>query len=95
VDTGVIKWVNADLVTHICPRVGTSYQMKRSDSENAVIFIGMRHLNTTDITASYGVLRVRAAVAIAALMAVLVFVGGANAHHNGETEVPQKTEIEA
>ena len=21
VDTGVIKWVNADLVTHICPRV--------------------------------------------------------------------------
>ena len=55
----------------------------------------MKHLNTADITASYGVLRVRAAFAIAALMAVLVFVGGANAHHNGETEVPQKTEVEA
>ena len=55
----------------------------------------MKHLNTADITTSYGVLRVRAAVAIAALMAVLVFVGGANAHHNGETLFPQKTEIEA
>ena len=43
----------------------------------------------------YRVLRVRAAVAIAALMDVLVFVGGANAHHNGETEVPQKVEVEA
>ena len=69
--------------------------MTRSDSENAVSFIGMKHLNTADFTASYGVLRVRAAVAIAAIMAVLVFVGGANAHHNGESEVPQKTEIEA
>ena len=69
--------------------------MKRPGSENAVIFIGMKHLNTADFSASYGVLRVRAAVAIAALMAVLVFVGGANAHHNGEIEVPQKTEIEA
>ena len=69
--------------------------MKRSDSENTVSFIGMKHLNTADFSASYGVLRVRAAVAIAALMAVLVFVGGANAHHNGETEVPQMTEIEA
>ncbi|WP_255446092.1 hypothetical protein [Synechococcus sp. RS9902] len=55
----------------------------------------MKHLNTADITASYGVLRVRAAVVIAAIMAVLVFVGGANAHHNGEAEAPQKTEIEA
>ena len=69
--------------------------MKRSGSENAVNFIIMKHLNTADFSASYGVLRVRAAVAIAAIMAVLVFVGGANAHHNGETEVPQKTEIEA
>ena len=64
--------------------------MTRSDSENAV-----KHLNTVEITASYSVLSVRAAVAIAALMAVLVFVGGANAHHNGETEVPQKIEVEA
>ena len=69
--------------------------MTRSDSENAFSFTGMKHLNSADFTASYGVLRVRAAVVIAAIMAVLVFVGGANAHHNGETEVPQKTEIEA
>ena len=32
---------------------------------------------------------------VIAIMAVLVFVGGANAHHNGETEAPQKTEIKA
>ena len=69
--------------------------MTRSGSESAVNFIIMKHLNTADFSASYGVLRVRAAVAIAAIMAVLVFVGGANAHHNGETEVPQKTEVEA
>ena len=68
--------------------------MTRSGSESAVNFIIMKHLNTADFSASYGVLRVRAAVAIAAIMALLVF-GGANAHHNGETEVPQKTEIEA
>ena len=69
--------------------------MTRSGSENAVSFTYMKHLNTADITASYGVLRVRAAVVIAVIMTVLVFVGGANAHHNGETRVPQKTEIEA
>ena len=73
--------------------------MTRSGSENAVSFIRMQHLNTANFSASYGVLRVRAAVVIAAIMAVLVFVGGANAcHHNAETaeqtstEVPQKTE---
>ena len=55
----------------------------------------MKHLNTADFTPSYGVWRVRAAVVIAAIMAVLVFVGGANAHHNGETEAPQKIEIKA
>ena len=69
--------------------------MTRSGSETAVNFIIMKHLNTADFSASYGVLRVRAALAIAVFMAVLVFVGGANAHHNGETEVPQKTEVEA
>ena len=69
--------------------------MTRSGSENAVNFIIRKHLNTANFSASYGVLRVRAALAIAAIMALLVFVGGANAHHNGETEVPQKTEIEA
>ena len=69
--------------------------MTRSGSENAISFAEMEHLKTADFSASYGVLRVRAAVAIAALMAVLVFVGGANAHRNVETEVPQMTEIEA
>ena len=53
----------------------------------------MKHLNTADISASYGVLRVRAAVVIAAIMAVLVFVGGANAcHHNAETAEQTSTE---
>ena len=59
----------------------------------------MKYLNTADISASYGVLRVRAAVVIAAIMAVLVFVGGANAcRHNAETaeqtstEAPQKAD---
>ena len=69
--------------------------MTRSGSEKAVSFTIMKYLNTADFASTYGLLRVRAAVAIAALMAVLVFVGGANAHHNGETEVPQKTEVEA
>ena len=62
----------------------------------------MKHLNTADISASYGVLRVRAAVVIAAILAVLVFVGGANAlHHNAETaeqtftEAPQKADKKA
>ena len=74
--------------------------------QKAVSFTPMKHLNTADISASYGVLRVRTAVVIAAIMAVLVFVGGANAcPHNAataeqtSTEVPQKadekTEIEA
>ena len=70
--------------------------------QNAVSFTVMKHLNTAEISAMYGVLRVRAAVVIAAIMAVLVFVGGANAcHHNAETaeqtstEAPQKAELEA
>ena len=78
------------------------YQMTRLLVQNAVSFTGMKHLNTVDISASYGVLRVRAAVVIAAVMAVLVFVGGANAcHHNAETaeqtstEVPQKADEKA
>ena len=76
--------------------------MTRLLVQNAISFTGMKHLNTVDISASYGVLRVRAAVVIAAVMAVLVFVGGANAcHHNAETaeqtstEVPQKSEEKA
>ena len=67
--------------------------MTRSNPENAVSFIAMKHLNTADISASYGVLRVRAAAVIAAIMAVLVFVGGANAcHHNAETAEQTSTE---
>ena len=76
--------------------------MTRSGSENAVSVVGMKHLNKADFSSSYGVLRVRAAVVIAAVMAVLVFVGGANAcHHNAETaeqtstEVPQKADEKA
>ena len=70
--------------------------------QNAVSFTAMKHLNMNDISASYGVLRVRAAVVIAAIMAVFVFVGGANAcHHNAETaeqtstEAPQKADEKA
>ena len=67
--------------------------------QKAVSFIAMKHLNTADISASYGVLHVLAAVLIAAIMGVLVFVDGANAcHHNAETaeqtstEAPQKAD---
>ena len=70
--------------------------------QNAVSFTTMKHLNTADISASYGVLRVRAALTIAAIIAVLVFVGAANAcHHNAETaeqtttEAPQKADEKA
>ena len=70
--------------------------------QNAVSFRAMKHLNSADISVSYGVLRVRAALVIATIMAVLVFVGGANAcHHNAETaeqtstEAPQKSDEKA
>ena len=73
--------------------------MTRSDSVNAVSFIGMKHLDSAFFSGSYGVLRGRVAMVIGAIMFALVFVGGANAcHHNAETaeqtstEVPQKTE---
>ena len=86
-------------VSRVCADL---YQKTRLLVQNAVSFAGMRHLNTVDFSSSYGVLRVRAAVVIAAVMAVLVFVGGANAcHHNAETaeqtstEVPQKADDKA
>ena len=61
--------------------------------QKAVSFIAMKHLNKSDISASYAVLRVHAAVFIAAIMGVLVFVGGANAcHHNAETAEQTSTE---
>ena len=69
--------------------------MTRSDPENAVSFIGMKHLDSAFFSGSYGVLRGRVAIVIAAIMFALVFVGGANAYHNGETEAPQKIEIKA
>ena len=53
--------------------------MTRSDSENAVSFIGMKHLDSAFFSGSYGVLRGRVAMVIAAIMFALVFVGGANA----------------
>ena len=61
--------------------------------QSADSFTDMKHLKRADISASYGVLRVRAAVVIAGIMAVLVFVGGANAcHHNAETAEQTFTE---
>ena len=53
--------------------------MTRSDSENAVSFNGMKHLDSAFFSGSYGVLRGRVAMVIAAIMFALVFVGGANA----------------
>ena len=76
--------------------------MTRSGSESAVSVSGMKHLDSDFFSGSYGVLRGRVAVVIAAIMFVLVFAGGANAcHHNAETaeqtstEAPQKAELEA
>ena len=55
--------------------------------------MAMKHLNTADISSSYGVLRVRAAAVIGAIMAVLVSVGGANVcYHNAETAEQTSTE---
>ena len=67
--------------------------------ETVVSFDGMKHLDSAFFSGSYGVLKGRVAIVIAAIMFALVFAGGANAcHHNAETaeqtstEVPQKTE---
>ena len=60
--------------------------MTCSVSENTVSFIGMKHLDSAFFSGSYGVLRGRIAMMIAAIMFVLVFAGGANAcHHYGES----------
>ena len=70
--------------------------------QNAVGFTAMKHLNPAYISASHGGLRGRAAVVNAAIIFLLVFVGGANAcHHNAETaeqtstEAPQKADEKA
>ena len=67
--------------------------MTRSASENAVSFSGMKHLDSAFFSGSYGVLRGRVAMVIAAIMFALVFAGGANAcHHNAETAEQTSTE---
>ena len=73
--------------------------MTHLGTETVVSFDGMKHLDSAFFSGSYGVLRGRVAMVIAAIMFALVFAGGANAcHHNAETaeqtstEVPQKTE---
>ena len=67
--------------------------MTRSVSENAVSFSGMKYLDSAFFSGSYGVLRGRVAMVIAAIMFALVFAGGANAcHHNAETAEQTSTE---
>ena len=47
--------------------------------ETVVSFVGMEHLDSALFSGSYGVLKGRVAILIAAIMFALVFVGGANA----------------
>ena len=47
--------------------------------ETVVSFIEMKHLDSAFFSGSYGVLKGRVAMVIAAIMFALVFVGGANA----------------
>ena len=94
IDTGIINWVEADLVTHTVPTVRDNrYQMTFPETENAVSFIGMKCSNL-----AYGGM-------IVAIMTLAVFAGGANTfHHNAETveqsstalsqETDEKAEIE-
>ena len=61
--------------------------------ETVVSFVGMKHLDSAFFSGSYGVLRGRVAMVIAAIMFALVFAGGANAcHHNAETAEQTSTE---
>ena len=53
--------------------------MTRLGPETVVSFVGMKHLDSAFFSGSYGVLRGRVAMVIAAIMFALVFVGGANA----------------
>ena len=47
--------------------------------EAVVSFVGTEHLDSALFSGSYGVLKGRVAMVIAAIMFALVFVGGANA----------------
>ena len=47
--------------------------------ETLVSFVGVKHLDSAFFSGSYGVLKGRVAMVIAAIMLALVFVGGANA----------------
>ena len=47
--------------------------------ETLFSFVGMKHLDLAFFSGSYGVLKGRVAMVIAAIMFALVFVGGANA----------------
>ena len=47
--------------------------------ETLVSFVGMKHLDSAFFSGSYGVLKGRVALVVAAIMFALVFVGGANA----------------
>ena len=47
--------------------------------ETLVSFVGIKHLDSAFFSGSYGVLKGRVAMVIAAIMFALVFVGGANA----------------
>ena len=47
--------------------------------ETVVSYVGMKHLDSAFFAGSYGVLKGRVAMVIAAIMFALVFVGGANA----------------
>ena len=68
--------------------------MTRSRSESVSSVGLMKYLNSSYTAASYGVLRARSAVLIAAIMFVLVFVGSANAcHHSAETAEQTSTEV--
>ena len=57
----------------------TAYQMTHLGPETLVSFVGMKHLDSALFSGSYGVLKGRVAMVIAAIMFALVFVGGANA----------------
>ena len=53
--------------------------MTQLGPEALVSFVGMKHFDSAFFSGSYGVLKGRVAMVIAAIMFALVFVGGANA----------------
>ena len=53
--------------------------MTHRGPETVVSFVGIKHLDSALFSGSYGVLKGRFAMVIAAIMFALVFVGSANA----------------